>query len=199
MGWGRMLAAVTCLTVGTADVVYLDVAVVPAVLGAPSGANPSQPAAPREPFEKVAALAPEPEPAPAPAPESPAAPTPAPAAPAAILVHFDRDSAHLRSDQHAPLRRAIALLHANPARVAVIDGHADSQGEAEHNEDLSRHRADRVADFLAAHDIDRARLIVHAFGESRPLDPAHTDAAFHKNRRVEVHIAVPAADDGGAQ
>ena len=270
MAWARMLAAVGCLTVGTADVVYLDVAVVPAVLGSPSdaaggardghagdaprrpragaarlaqaepveptptptaapaAAPETQPARPPAASSRAAALAPaaapETQPAPTPAPRSPepaTEPTPAPApepapepapapapepapapvaaAPVAILVHFERDSAHLRADQRELLARAVSLLDADPARVAVIDGHADSQGEAHHNHDLSRHRADRVADFLAAHHIDRTRMTVRAFGETHPIDPAHTDAAFRRNRRVEIHIDVPAAHDGGAQ
>jgi flagellar motor protein MotB len=34
-------------------------------------------------------------------------------------------------------------------------------------------------------------LSLAAFGPNRPLDPGKNDAAKAKNRRVEIHVAVP--------
>ncbi|SMF70719.1 OmpA family protein [Allosphingosinicella indica] len=66
----------------------------------------------------------------------------------------------------------------------AIEGHTDAQGGREYNLDLSRRRAEAVADYLGSIGVDRARLEIRGFGFDKPLGghrPA--DAA---NRRVEA-------------
>jgi OmpA-OmpF porin, OOP family len=63
-----------------------------------------------------------------------------------------------------------------------IEGHTDSSGSATANRDLSRRRAQAVADFLAASGVARNRLDVVGYGSARPL-PGKSAAAA-ENRRV---------------
>lgn len=68
----------------------------------------------------------------------------------------------------------------------AIEGHTDSLGNADNNLDLSRRRAQAVADFLVSQGVDGNRLEVKGVGSQDPLpglrssDPA--------NRRVEAEL-----------
>ncbi|SNS31896.1 Outer membrane protein OmpA [Sphingomonas laterariae] len=63
-----------------------------------------------------------------------------------------------------------------------IEGHTDASGSAAVNQDLSRRRAQAVADYLSASGVARNRLDVVGYGSSRPL--AGKPATAPENRRV---------------
>lgn len=69
-----------------------------------------------------------------------------------------------------------------------IQGHADFKGSEIYNEGLSERRAELIVDMLTKAGVDAARLSVKALGETSPLDPALTDEARMKNRRVEITV-----------
>lgn len=66
----------------------------------------------------------------------------------------------------------------------VIEGHTDSIGGRDYNLDLSRRRAQSVADFLVSQGIDRGRLDVRGYGFDKPLPGL--SASAEQNRRVEA-------------
>lgn len=63
-----------------------------------------------------------------------------------------------------------------------IEGHTDASGSAVANRDLSRRRAQAVADFLATSGVARNRLDVVGYGSAKPLPGTAPTAAA--NRRV---------------
>jgi len=63
-----------------------------------------------------------------------------------------------------------------------IEGHTDSSGSAALNRELSRRRAQAVADYLIASGVERQRLEVVGYGSSKPLPGKPTTAP--ENRRV---------------
>ena len=65
-----------------------------------------------------------------------------------------------------------------------VQGHTDERGDDDYNLDLSRRRAAAVVDYLVAHGVDSKRLTSHGYGETQPIDPRHTEAAWALNRRV---------------
>jgi outer membrane protein OmpA-like peptidoglycan-associated protein len=65
-----------------------------------------------------------------------------------------------------------------------IEGHTDSIGSRAGNLDLSRRRAESVADFLVEMGVPRDRLEVRGYGPDQPL--AGTRASEPQNRRVEA-------------
>jgi outer membrane protein OmpA-like peptidoglycan-associated protein len=70
-----------------------------------------------------------------------------------------------------------------------LTGHTDRSGEERMNRGLSLARAIEVQKWLAG-----AGLPVHNVtgkGETSPLDPANTAAAFRRNRRVEIRACLP--------
>ncbi|MFO0628411.1 MAG: OmpA family protein [Polyangiales bacterium] len=80
-----------------------------------------------------------------------------------------------------------AVLRAHPEiqRVA-LRGHA-SAGERDAVA-LSRRRAEVARDYLTAHGVEAARLVVQARGTEEPIDPRATPEGRARNRRVEFRI-----------
>ena len=76
--------------------------------------------------------------------------------------------------------------------VLRIDGHTDKRpitsGRYPSNWELSTARAITVLRTLAANGVPKDRLAAAGFGEFQPLDPADTEAAYAKNRRIEIRF-----------
>ena len=71
----------------------------------------------------------------------------------------------------------------------AVEGYTDDVGNKRYNEQLSRRRADNVAEYLVAkHDIPIYRIHMIGLGEEKPVDDGHNRAARAKNRRVEVKV-----------
>jgi peptidoglycan-associated lipoprotein len=139
----------------------------------------------------------EPQPAPAPAAAQPSQPaataTPATceaAITAAVadvgrMVNFDTDKYEVRPVDAPTLDAKVAVLRAHPAVKLRIVGHADERYTDEYNLVLGTHRAEAVKDYLVQHGVEAARLETASLGETAPLDPAHNEEAWAKNRRAE--------------
>jgi chemotaxis protein MotB len=72
-----------------------------------------------------------------------------------------------------------------------VDGHADRQpvtGKFASNWELSAARAVNVVKLLIADGLPADRLAAAGFGDNQPLDPADTQAAYTKNRRIEFRL-----------
>ncbi|MFO0602931.1 MAG: OmpA family protein [Polyangiales bacterium] len=89
----------------------------------------------------------------------------------------------------------IAQLLGNPQyswiRRIRLDGHTDDVGEADANLQLSQRRVRRVGAMLVSRGVPADRITYGFYGESRPVDPAATDEARARNRRVELFIIDP--------
>ena len=76
--------------------------------------------------------------------------------------------------------------------VLQVDGHTDlrpiSTERFPSNWELSTARALSIVKFLRAQGIDPRRLAATGYGEFHPLDPSVSDAAFAKNRRIELKL-----------
>ncbi len=76
--------------------------------------------------------------------------------------------------------------------VIRIDGHTDrrpiSTPRYPSNWELSAARAIAVAKFLIAQGVSPNRLVAAGFGEFQPIDPADTEQAYRRNRRIEFKL-----------
>lgn len=76
--------------------------------------------------------------------------------------------------------------------VLRVDGHTDSRpisnARFPSNWELSAARAISVAQYLVTKGVSPNRLVAAGFGEFTPLDPAETDEAYRRNRRIEFKL-----------
>lgn len=138
--------------------------------------------------KKVQAQAPAPAPAPAPKPAP--APAPAPAAkldvPAFMTerIYFDFDKSVVKLEGQALLKKKAEWLKANAGAKLLIEGNCDERGTAEYNLALGERRAEAAKKFLVDLGIDAKRISTISYGEERPIDPQHNEAAWAKNRNA---------------
>jgi outer membrane protein OmpA-like peptidoglycan-associated protein len=131
------------------------------------------------------------EPAPAPVVEPAPAPEPLPApvvepAPAAEIplanYYFDVDKFELPVAREGSLEAVIAYLQANPTAVASVSGYHDPTGDAAHNEELAKKRAQAVKDAMMAAGVPESQIDM--------VKPIVTTGSgdLAEARRVEVAI-----------
>jgi outer membrane protein OmpA-like peptidoglycan-associated protein len=101
-------------------------------------------------------------------------------------ILFDTDSDRLKPES-APVIQTIARgLETNPNLRLLIEGHTDSVGNAAHNKDLSKRRAEAVKAVLVSQfNVDASRLTTEGMGSSKPIDSNDTPQGRSQNRRVE--------------
>ena len=76
------------------------------------------------------------------------------------------------------------MKQADGAKIQV-EGHTCEIGTNEYNLALGERRANSAKTYLEGLGIASGRLSTISYGEERPLDPGHTEAARSKNRRDE--------------
>ncbi|MFN0151653.1 MAG: OmpA family protein [bacterium] len=127
--------------------------------------------------------------------------TSATSAVASISVTFGTAEALLAPAAHATLDSLGEHLRAAPGATLLIEGHTDALGAASANIDLSRRRAEAVANYLvsSAH-VAREQLELRWFGEERPAASNATAAGRALNRRADARIldrGIEAVDRAG--
>jgi peptidoglycan-associated lipoprotein len=139
---------------------------------------------------------------PAPAPPAPTAPKEEPkkeepkkeeakveqAAPAAEFknVYFDFDKYEIKPEFVAAVKSNAASLKSNKDLRVTIEGHCDERGTTEYNLQLGERRANAIRRALTAEGVEAGRLKVQSWGEEKPADAGHDEAAWAKNRRAVV-------------
>lgn len=105
-------------------------------------------------------------------------------------TYFDYDKANIRDDQKASLTASADKLKANGDIKVTLEGHCDERGTAEYNLALGQKRAESAKSFLVKAGVSADRVKTVSLGKERPADAGHTEAAWAKNRRVEI-VAAP--------
>ncbi len=108
------------------------------------------------------------------------------ALPSVRVVYFEFDSFSLSSTARDVLDRHVAYLRENPEAVVVLEGHTDERGSAEYNLALGENRAKSVQDYLNLRGVENSQMYVTSFGEMNPAVAESTEAAWARNRRVEI-------------
>lgn len=104
-------------------------------------------------------------------------------------IHFDFDSYELRPDARAILRENATFLRDYPTLRIRVEGHCDERGTNEYNLALGEKRAFASKQFMERLGVASSRLATITYGEERPLDQGHNEAAWARNRRAH-HLIV---------
>jgi peptidoglycan-associated lipoprotein len=104
---------------------------------------------------------------------------------AAQTVYFAYDSASVQGAEQSKVDAVAAALNSDMAAKLLIEGNCDERGTEEYNRSLGERRALAVREALAAKGVSPDRVATRSYGEDRPAESGHDEAAWKKNRRDE--------------
>lgn len=102
-------------------------------------------------------------------------------------VYFGFDSYSVEPGESSKIKQVSSALSSGSDRL-IIAGFTDERGTQEYNRGLGERRAQAVRQALIDAGISADRIQTVSFGSEMPADPASTEAAWAKNRRVEFGI-----------
>jgi outer membrane protein OmpA-like peptidoglycan-associated protein len=108
-------------------------------------------------------------------------------------VLFGTDLSRLTSDGMRCAQKLADVLQQNPQRKVLVEGFADSTGDAAYNQGLSERRASAVRTALLDLGVARERIDMRGYGEAFPVAANDSAASRQLNRRVEIVLS----DDSG--
>jgi peptidoglycan-associated lipoprotein len=102
-----------------------------------------------------------------------------------LRLQFAFDDYSLSSKAKENLEKLASWMKEADTAKIQVEGHACEIGTNEYNLALGERRANSAKMYLEGLGIAAVRLSTISYGEERPLDPGHTEAARSKNRRAE--------------
>ncbi|GAB3626375.1 membrane protein [Pandoraea terrae] len=112
-------------------------------------------------------------------------------------VSFATNSATIAPNFRSVLDQVAQTLNQSPEVTAAVVGHTDSTGSMQLNMNLSRARAESVANYLGDHGVARQRLSAEGRGPNQPVADNGTEAGRAQNRRVEIYLRAAQAAPRG--
>ena len=115
-----------------------------------------------------------------------------------LLLRFDSDvlfavdSAALTGGARATLEEVGGVINQYDKTAVVVQGHTDSTGSEQHNQELSDRRANSVRGYLVDRGVDDARIAAIGYGETYPVADNDTTAGRQQNRRVTIMLKAKA-------
>ena len=106
-------------------------------------------------------------------------------------VYFEYDKSAIKSAEFAKIAAVAEYLKSHAETKLAVEGHCDERGTEEYNRALSERRALAVRERLVNLGVSAGRVTTEPFGEDKPADLGHDDAAWAKNRRGEFILLVP--------
>ena len=108
------------------------------------------------------------------------------------IVYFDFDSSEIKGEGTDIVAAHAKYLAAHGGTRVRLEGHTDDRGSREYNVGLGERRAQAVRRALLLQGASDAQISTVSYGAERPAVSGHDEAAWAKNRRVEiVYLAAP--------
>jgi outer membrane protein OmpA-like peptidoglycan-associated protein len=104
-------------------------------------------------------------------------------------VLFDTAKYSLRPEAREKLAKVSGILAGHPGLRMQVEGHTDSVGGDDYNQQLSEQRAMSVRDYLTQAGIPVASVTSRGFGKTQPVASNTTGSGRQQNRRVELVIS----------
>jgi outer membrane protein OmpA-like peptidoglycan-associated protein len=103
-------------------------------------------------------------------------------------ITFATDQSDIKPRFYETLNSVAIVLKEFNQTLVDVNGHTDSDGSADYNDELSQRRASSVAQYLISQRLDGQRFEVQGLGESQPIASNDTPSGKAQNRRVEIEI-----------
>ena len=102
------------------------------------------------------------------------------------MIYFDFDSSEIKGEGTDIVGAHAKYLATNPTARVRLEGHTDDRGSREYNIGLGERRAQAVRRALMLQGVTDSQITTVSYGEERPAVTGHTEAAWSRNRRVEI-------------
>jgi outer membrane protein OmpA-like peptidoglycan-associated protein len=103
-------------------------------------------------------------------------------------ITFRTASADLNSNFFSVLDSVALVLKEYDKTLIDVEGHTDSDGSDQYNQQLSLNRATSVGTYLQSHGVNGQRIMTYGAGEARPIASNATPQGKQQNRRVELKL-----------
>ena len=104
-------------------------------------------------------------------------------------VLFRSGSFELLAGARERLAKVSGIVLAYPSLHVAVEGHTDSVGSDDYNQQLSEHRAEAVRDYFVQQGIKSTNVEAHGYGKSEPIASNDTPEGRQQNRRVELILS----------
>jgi outer membrane protein OmpA-like peptidoglycan-associated protein len=104
-------------------------------------------------------------------------------------VLFDTAKYSLRPLAREKLAKVAGIVSGHPGLKLDVEGHTDSVGGDEYNQQLSEQRGGAVRDYLTQQGMPAGSVTSRGFGKTQPVASNDTAAGRQLNRRVEIVIS----------
>lgn len=103
-------------------------------------------------------------------------------------VQFDQSSYEIRNDAYPELDELFQLMLKNPSLKIRLEGHTDNQGVAKLNMELSKKRVEAIKRHLTDKGINKKRIEIIGYGQTKPIASNANENTRKLNRRVEMVV-----------
>jgi outer membrane protein OmpA-like peptidoglycan-associated protein len=104
-------------------------------------------------------------------------------------VLFDTGKFSLRPAAREKLAKVAGIVSGHPGLKLEVEGHTDSVGGDDYNQQLSEHRSESVRDYLTQQGMAAGSVTSKGFGKTQPVASNDTASGRQQNRRVELVIS----------
>ena len=104
-------------------------------------------------------------------------------------VLFDTAKFSLRPEAREKLAKVAGIVSGHPGLRLDVEGHTDSVGGDDYNQQLSEERGGSVRDYLVEQGMVRGSVSSKGFGKTQPVASNETASGRQQNRRVELVIS----------
>ncbi|MGH8261269.1 MAG: peptidoglycan-associated lipoprotein Pal [Steroidobacteraceae bacterium] len=101
-------------------------------------------------------------------------------------VYFDFDSSEIKGEGTDIVAAHAKYLSTHPSVHVRLEGNTDERGSREYNIGLGERRAQAVRRAMLLQGASDSQISTVSYGAERPVDPGHDEAAWAKNRRVDI-------------
>ena len=110
-------------------------------------------------------------------------------------IYFEFDKSTIKPSEVGKLEEVARKMKTQfQGKALRIEGHCDERGTEEYNRSLGDRRALSIREKLVVLGLNPEMVPTVSFGEDKPADLGHAEAAWSKNRRGELILLSPPAN-----
>jgi peptidoglycan-associated lipoprotein len=115
------------------------------------------------------------------------------------IIYFDFDSSDIKGEGSDVVAAHSKYLAGHSSTRVRLEGNTDDRGSREYNIGLGERRAQAVRRALMLQGVAEVQITTVSYGAERPAVVGNDEAAWSKNRRVEIVYLAPGGQPAPVQ